>query len=81
MHSDSWESYLCRLQVVVDALSDAGMIANLHKCKLSYAEVEYLGYRIRRCNVKPQENKLDAIREWLVPRTKKQVKSFLALAG
>eukprot|EP00063_Salmo_salar_P014535 XP_013989370.1 PREDICTED: uncharacterized protein LOC106566074 [Salmo salar] len=57
VHSDSWESHLCRLQVVVDALRDAGLTANPHKCKLGYAEMEYLGYQIGRGNVKPQEKK------------------------
>ena len=53
--SDNWESHLRKLQAVIDALWDAGLTANPHKCKLGYAEVEYLGYQIGRGNVKPQE--------------------------
>ena len=55
VHSDSWESHLCRLQAVADALRESGPTANPHKCKLGYAKVEYLGYRIGWGNVKPQE--------------------------
>lgn len=65
VHSDSWESHLCRLQAVVDALRDAGLTANPHKCKLGYAEVEYLGYQIGRGNVKTQ----GVPSGWAVPRT------------
>ena len=39
VHSDSWESHLCRLQAVADPLRDAELTANPHKFKLGYAEV------------------------------------------
>lgn len=43
--------------------------------------MEYLGYLIGRGNIKPQERKVHVVRDWPVPRTKTQVKSFLGLAG
>ena len=57
------------------------MTANPKKCKLGFKEVEYLGYLIGRGNVKPQERKVHAVRDWPIPRTKTRVKSFLGLAG
>jgi hypothetical protein len=63
VHSDIWKSHVCRLQAVVDALRDAGLTANPHKCKLGYAEVEYLGYQIGRGNVRPQEKRKKKIKK------------------
>ena len=41
----------------------------------------YLGYRVGRGSVKPQDGKVQTIRTWPRPQTKKQVKSFLGLVG
>ncbi|XP_071205660.1 uncharacterized protein [Salvelinus alpinus] len=53
-----WEEHLTCLQVVLDALRQAGLTANPNKCKLVFEEVEYLWYLIRRGNVKPQGRKV-----------------------
>ena len=44
-------------------------------------EASYLGYRVGRGSVKPQEEKVQTIQIWPRPHTKKQVKSFLGLVG
>jgi hypothetical protein len=81
IHTQGWEEQLTRLQAVLDALRQAWLTANPKKCKLGFEEVEYLGYLIGRGIVKPQERKVHAVRNWPVPRSKTQVKSFLGLAG
>lgn len=81
IHSQGWEDHLTRLQAVLDVLRQARLTMNPKKCKLGFEEVEYLGYLIGRGNVKPQERKVHAVRDWPISRTKTQVKSFLGLAG
>ena len=44
-------------------------------------ETAYLGYQVGRGNVRPQESKVAAIRNWPRPTIKKPVKSFLGLVG
>ena len=66
---------------MLDALRQARLTANPKKCKLEFEEVEFLGYLLGRGHVKPQVRKVHAVRDWPVPCTKAQVKSFLGLAG
>lgn len=79
--SPDWASHLPRVQAVLDSLREAGLTANPKKCKLAFSETNYLGYTIGWGLVKPQEAKLQAIQDWPRPITKKQVRSFLGLAG
>ncbi|XP_061834523.1 uncharacterized protein [Nerophis lumbriciformis] len=65
----------------VDFLRKAGLTANPKKCRLAFDKTNYLGYIIGRGLVKPQEAKLWAVQDWPQPLTKKQVRSFLGLAG
>ena len=59
----------------------AGLTANPAKCRLGLKEASYLGYRVGRGNVRPQEAKVKTILDWPRPTSKKQVKSFLGLVG
>ncbi|XP_076139108.1 uncharacterized protein LOC143122160 isoform X4 [Alosa pseudoharengus] len=81
IQSPDWASHLPRVQAVIDSLGEAGLTANPKKCRLAFSETNYLGYTIGRGLVKPQEAKLRAIQVWPRPITKKQVRSFLGLAG
>ena len=56
-------------------------MANPAKCQLCLEETAYLGYQVGRGNVRPQDSKVAAIREWPQPTSKKQVKAFLGLVG
>jgi hypothetical protein len=67
------------LQAVLDALGQAELTANPKKCKLAFEKVEYLGYLMGQGNVKPQERKVHAVRDWPAPCILTQVKSFLGL--
>ena len=81
VHSDSWDDHVGHLRAVLNGLRAAGLTANPAKCRLGRVETAYLGYRVGRGNVQPQEDKVAAIREWPQPQTKKQVRSFLGLVG
>ncbi|XP_063075477.1 uncharacterized protein LOC134465637 [Engraulis encrasicolus] len=81
IQSPDWDSHLIRVQAVIDSLKEAGLTANPKKCRLAFSETDYLGYTVGRGLVKPQEAKIRAIQDWPRPITKKQVRSFLGLAG
>ena len=81
IHSSTWDLHLHHLRAVLGALRAAGLTANPKKCHLGLEEASYLGYRVGRGSVKPQEEKVQTIQTWPRPRTKKQVKSFLGLVG
>ena len=54
----------------------AGLTANAKKCRIGLTETEYT---IGRGCVKPQARKVERIRQWHRPLTKKQLKSLLEL--
>ena len=70
VHSMDWQSHLTRLEAVLGALHKAGLIANLEKCRLGL-EVSYLGHTVGHGGVKPQQTKVDSIRTWSQPMTKR----------
>ena len=79
IHSTTWELHLLHLEAVIGALRKAGLTANAKKCRLGLSETEYLGFTIGRGCVKPQAKKVERIREWPRPTTKKHLKSWLGL--
>lgn len=54
-------------------------MANQKKCQLGLTEAQSLGYRIGQGLLKPQEKKLEAVRGYPQPTSKKQVDAFLGL--
>lgn len=81
MYSREWETHSMQVQKLLDSLGEAGLTANPKKCKLAFTESNYLGYTIGQGLVKPQEAKINSIKDWPRPSTKTQVKSFLGLAN
>ena len=57
------------------------MTAKPSKCYIGYQEIECLGHMLGKQRLSPHPDKMQAIREAKPPATKKQVKSFLGLAG
>ena len=51
------------------------------KCEIGSAEVDFVGHRIKEGQVEMDRGKLDKIRDAPQPTTKKEVRSFLGLAG
>ena len=81
IHGEEWGTHLQQVTAVLRALRGAGLTANPKKCRLGLQDADYLGYTIGRGCVKPQARKVEAIREWPRPRTKKQVRTFIGLAS
>ncbi len=81
IHSETWEDHLERLRRVLMELRRAGLTANPRKCHLALDEAKYLGFRVGRGLIKPQENKVAAILSAPRPTSKTQVRAFLGLAG
>ncbi len=69
------------LQAVLKALRGAGLTANPRKCAVGCVEVRYLGFHLGHGQVRPQINKTAAVATCPRPKTKKEVRQFLGLAG
>ena len=79
IHSSTWELHLCHLEAVLGALRRAGLTANAKKCRMGLNETDYLGFTIGRGCVRPQQGKVEKIKNWPQPATQKQLKSYLGL--
>ncbi|CAM4720623.1 unnamed protein product [Lepidochelys kempii] len=79
--SDSWAEYLEHLQKVFVRIREAGLTVKAKKCQIGLNRVTYLGHQVGQGTINPLQAKVAAIQKWLVPKSKKQVQSFLGLAG
>ena len=76
--SRDWNSHLKHIKDVFDRLSRAGLTVKRKKCQ--FAPI-YLGHVVGCGLVRPETAKVEAIRDFKVPQTKKDVRAFLGLVG
>lgn len=81
IYSSSWAEHVQHLAEVLRRIHQAGLTIQPNKCAFVQQEVRYLGHIVGRGVIKPQQDKLQAIRDCPRPETKKGVRSFLGLAG
>ncbi len=79
--SESWEEHLYHLRTVLDRLRESGLTAKSKKCQLGMSYCVYLGHIVGNGTVQPEQSKIAAVRAMDVPRTKKEVRTFLGLTG
>lgn len=70
-----------RLDRVLTRLQNANLKVNLSKCSFAQEEVKYLGHVVSAEGLKPDPEKIKAVRDYPVPKSVKELKSFLGLAG
>lgn len=81
VYSATFQEHLNRLGQVLERLRSHGLKVKPKKCHLFKREIEYLGHRVSQDGVLPSQDKVAAIRQWLVPRTLRELKAFLGLTG
>ncbi|GKB72377.1 ty3-gypsy retrotransposon protein [Tanacetum coccineum] len=74
-------SHLEHLECVFQCLQEHRFYVKRSKCVFGAGELEYLGHIISARGVQMDPKKVSAVREWPVPRTQRQVRGFLGLAG
>ena len=79
--SDTWEFHVEHLRAVFQSLREAKLVAKPSKCFVVYGELEFLGHIAGSGNIKPVQDKVSTIRQFPVPVTKKQIRSFQGLIG
>lgn len=81
IYSATWEDHLIHLKETLSKIQEAGLTLNVAKCEWAKSETNYLGYHLGNGELKPQVDKVEAVRRSPRPRTKKEVRSFLGLVG
>jgi hypothetical protein len=76
-----WEEHLQHVDRVLQLLEEKNIYENPSKCAFGVQEVEYLGHILSHEGVKVDPNKIEAMREWKIPKTLKTIRGFLGLIG
>ena len=79
--SQTWKDHLNHLRIVLTKLTEAGLTVKLGKCSFAKKNVSFLGHLVGQGRISPQESKTMAIKNFQKPRTKKDLRAFLGLAG
>ena len=77
----SFAETLQKLELVLQRLHQAGLTINLEKCSLFRSSVKFLGHVVNAEGLSLDPDRVSKVRDWPVPRTAKQLSSFLGLAG
>lgn len=69
------------LRFVLVSLRQAKFYVNLKKCSFMISSLVFLGFILTHLGVMVDEDKIEAVREWLAPKNLHEACSFLGLAS
>ena len=75
----SLDGHLNHLRLVLTRLQEVGLKVNAPKSKFCAEETEYLGYILTRTGIKPQPKKVQAVLAIAMPKSVKDLHSFLGV--
>ncbi|PIK38997.1 hypothetical protein BSL78_24163 [Apostichopus japonicus] len=79
--SKSFDDHLVNLQRVFDRLRQQGLKIKPSKCTFFQSEVKYLGHRVTADGVRPDPDKVQAVKNWPEPQNVKDLRSFLGFCS
>jgi hypothetical protein len=79
--SPSWSAHLSHLEEVLQLLSQHKLFAKFSKCCFGLSKVDYLGHLVSGHGVEMDSSKVQAVMDWPVPSSLKQLRGFLGLTG
>ncbi|KAL5018852.1 hypothetical protein ScPMuIL_004574 [Solemya velum] len=79
--SNDWTSHLAHVQDVLDSLAKASLTAKPSKCEIGFTKMEFLAHIVGGGRIKPTQDKIQGIRDFPIPTSKKRVRSFLGMIG
>jgi len=79
VHSHTPEEHLEHLQAVFQRLKENGLVLNRDKCVFGAQSLQFLGHSISAEGIRPLPWKIQAIRDFSLPSTQRQLKRFLGM--
>ena len=80
-YSKSLEDHVHHLRQIIEIHVEFGMKLNMKKCKIAQTEVEYLGHLVSKQGVRMIPSYVEKILAWPLPKTGKELRSFLGFCG
>ncbi|KAG7572494.1 Integrase catalytic core [Arabidopsis suecica] len=81
VYSKSLDEHLEHLKLILNVLREEKLFANFKKCTFCSDNLVFLGFVVSADGIKVDEEKIKAIRDWPIPKTVGEVRSFHGLAG
>ncbi|XP_073061779.1 uncharacterized mitochondrial protein AtMg00860-like [Primulina eburnea] len=79
IYSKSREEYSQHLRAALQTLKDRQLYAKFSRCEFCLGRVAFLGHIISWDGVEVDPNKVETVRDWLVPKSVTEIRSFLGL--
>ncbi|XP_028220447.1 uncharacterized protein LOC114402121 [Glycine soja] len=81
IYSATLEDHVSHLEQAFQVLLQEQFVLKFSKCTFAQPQVEYLGHVVSSQGVAPVLAKVQAIQQWLKPRSARALRSFLGLTG
>lgn len=81
IYSSSLQEHIQDLEAVLQRLRESNLKVQLDKTEFLKKETPFLGHIVTAEGVKPDPSKIKSIQQFPIPKTNKEIKSFLGLLG
>lgn len=78
---DTWTKYLENQRLLFLACRDHGWLTTISKLRIGFTDIAALGHLVSHQTVKPDPEKVSAIKRLTPPTTESGVRAFLGLVG
>ena len=79
--STSPEEHEHHLRLVLQWFQEHGVVVNPVKCQFGVAELDFLGYRVDKCGIRPLDERVSTLRQFPRPSTPCKLREFLGLVN
>lgn len=79
--SKNFEDHIVLLKKVAECLAKSGLNINVTKSKFCMKEVNYLGFVVGGGSIRTSDERVEAIRNFKIPQTVREVRQFLGVAN
>ncbi|GJX74167.1 putative reverse transcriptase domain-containing protein [Tanacetum coccineum] len=81
IYSNSREEHEVHLKLVLELLKKEKLFVKFSKCEFWLQEFHFLGHVVNSNGIHVDPTKIEAVKNWKVPKTPSGIRSFLGLAG
>lgn len=81
VYNKSWQDHIKHLEATLKKLVQHELFAKREKCTFALNKIYYLGHIFSAEGVSMDREKIEAILDWPIPKTIKQIRGFLGVAG